>query len=160
MNRYNRVLVHPMYKKLICCLDDLEKERIFCRHDIRHFLDVARIMYILNAEEKTGLSKDMIYAAALLHDIGRVKQYKHGIPHNEAGAEIAREILEGCGFGDNECNLICTAILCHRHENECPESGLAALLYRADKMSRLCFNCGACGECYWNSEEKNSEIIF
>lgn len=41
---------------------------------MEHFLDVARLMYIYNLEDQAGFSKEMIYAAGLLHDIGRYEQ--------------------------------------------------------------------------------------
>ena len=43
---------------------------------MEHFLDVARLMYIYNLEDQAGFSKEMIYAAGLLHDIGRYEQMK------------------------------------------------------------------------------------
>ena len=46
-----------------------------------HFLDVARLMMILNVKEDLKISDDMIYATALLHDIGRHIQYRQGIGH-------------------------------------------------------------------------------
>ena len=71
----------------------LEQDRIFCRHDTTHFLDVARIAYIENLENGLGLAKEEIYAAALLHDIGRHLQYTRGIPHEQASAMEAEGIL-------------------------------------------------------------------
>ena len=91
MDRVNRIWRHPVYhyKKI----QELESERIFCRHTPEHFLDVARLMYIYALEEHLELPKELIYAAALLHDIGRAQQYQYNIPHDIAGVEIAREIL-------------------------------------------------------------------
>ena len=37
---------------------------------------------------------------------------------------------------------------------------LGWLLYRADKMSRLCFCCRAEKECYWDKSRKNSDIVY
>ena len=71
MERVNRILRHPRYADCLKQVRDCETGRIFCRHQMEHFLDVARIAYILNLEEGRGLAKDMIYAAALLHDCGR-----------------------------------------------------------------------------------------
>ena len=79
-------------------LAEYEKDRIFCRHGMEHLLDVARIAYIENLENNRGISKEIIYGAALLHDIGRYLQYTEGIPHEKAGEELALEILKDSGF--------------------------------------------------------------
>ena len=42
----------------------------------------------------------MIYAAALLHDMGRVRQYRDGTEHHEESARIAARILPECGFSE------------------------------------------------------------
>lgn len=71
MKRIQAVYSHPLYQKQFALLTNAEKDRIFCRHTMEHFLDVARLMYLYNLEEHAGLDKELIYAAALLHDIGR-----------------------------------------------------------------------------------------
>ena len=38
---------------------------------MRHFLDVARLAWIAGLEQGLGLDKEIVYAAALLHDIGK-----------------------------------------------------------------------------------------
>ena len=75
MERINEISDHPLWKLHIEQLKEAEKDRIFCKHGIEHLLDVARIAYIENLEENCDISKEMIYAAALLHDIGRFLQY-------------------------------------------------------------------------------------
>lgn len=100
-------------------IDEEEKTRRFCRHDLAHLLDVARIAYIMALEEgldpeSSLLSKDLIYACALLHDIGRADQYKNGQDHDEAGVEIAKRILKETDFNEEEEFAILTAIAGHR----------------------------------------------
>ena len=51
------------------------------------------------------MSKDIIYATALLHDLGRADQYEKGISHEEAGAILAEEILTDCGYTREERSL-------------------------------------------------------
>ena len=94
-------------------------------------------MYIYALEEHLELPKELIYAAALLHDIGRAQQYQYNIPHDIAGVEIAREILTDLHFTEQEKELILSSIGQHRKGDSC--STLAALLYKADKQSRNCF---------------------
>ena len=87
----------------------MKKDRIFCRHTPEHFLDVARLMYIYSLENKLNLSREIIYATALLHDIGRAQQYLSGISHDIAGAEIAGKILDRSAFyrAGKRGNIIC-----------------------------------------------------
>ena len=152
---------HPLYVSSLHRLEELEKTRIFCRHQTEHLLDVARIAYILNLEGGLGLSRDLIYTAALLHDIGKSRQYEEGIPHETASAALAERILSDMpsdlAFTAEEQLQILTAIRGHRK----PRSGagpLESLLYKSDKMSRTCFACPAEPECNWDSAKKNTEI--
>lgn len=159
MERYHEILAHATYQKLVKKLAQLEEKRQFCRHDIEHFCDVARIMYILALEEQSDWSQDVIYATALLHDIGRVREYEEKVPHDQASADIAVDILQETGYDQEEIENITEAILGHRdkgkHENE-----LADYLARADHLSRKCFCCPAEEECYWPREKKNGTIYI
>ena len=98
MERVNRICEHPVWKWHMERLAEYEKDRIFCRHGMEHLLDVARIAYIENLENNRSISKEIIYGAALLHDIGRYLQYTEGIPHEKAGEKLALEILKDSGF--------------------------------------------------------------
>ena len=158
MERVNLIIHNTDYANLLSELNALEKDRKFCKHTLEHFLDTARIMYITSLENNLNISKDIIYACALLHDIGRVLEYKNGTPHNEASVEIATDILKKCNYSDREIETITTAILFHRK----PQNGntLGELLYKADKQSRLCFCCNAQKESYWDKSKKNYDIIL
>ena len=106
IHRVNQIWRHPVYQEHYKKIQELESERIFCRHTPEHFLDVARLMYIYALEEHLELPKELIYAAALLHDIGRAQQYQYNIRHDIAGVEIAREILTDLHFTEQEKELI------------------------------------------------------
>lgn len=160
MDRVNKILQHPTYKACLRQIRMLEAERIFCGHDMAHFLDVARLAYIFNLEEDRGVAKECIYGAALLHDIGRHIQYLEGIPHQEAGLPIAEEILKECGFTEKEREDMLEAIARHRDVSVKEEATLAGLIYRADKASRGCFGCQAEKECNWSDEKKNLRITY
>ena len=155
MDRINQILQHPLFIKYMKENAVKEKERIFCRHNMAHVMDVARIAYILNMEEGHGLAKDMIYGAALLHDIGRHVQYENGEKHAFAGARMAPEILYECGFSEQEIEEITDAIYHHSDKSRVGQTGLAGLLAKADQMSRACFVCAAEKECNWKDERKN-----
>lgn len=155
MDKVNKICRHPLWRESLEAIQELEKERIFCRHDITHFLDVARIAYIENLEKSLGISREWIYTAALLHDIGRHRQYLEGIPHDIASMQIAEEILKDCGFEEQAQEEILHAIGAHRVKDTVGEDNLADLLYKADKKSRNCLFCPACSECNWSDEKKN-----
>ena len=159
MERIHKIQNHPVYKEEYRLLTEADKERFFCRHTMEHFLDVARLMYIYNLEEETGIDKELIYAAALLHDIGRYEQISKGTPHHIAGARLAGEIMDDCGFSKSEIIIVQEAIAGHREaKNDTNQHTLAAYLYRADKRSRNCFICNAYDACNWPEEKKNRLI--
>lgn len=160
MERVNRILKSELYRKYIGKNDEYEIDRKFCRHNMGHFLDVARIAMLLNESEQYGLPKEMIYAAALLHDIGRWKQYKDGTPHEKASAALAPEILRTCGFDEKETDVIIIAVSLHRNEAVKEDKNLNGLLYRADKLSRACFACVMEKECNWKNDKKNRELLL
>lgn len=161
-NRYSRIVKTKEYKEAVAVIAKAEENRIFCRHDISHFMDVARIATILSLDMGMNLSRDLIYGAALTHDLGRARQYVDNIPHEKAGAEIAGIILKNCGYDAREVDIIQSAILNHRNDNSdissSEENALSYILFKADKMSRNCFDCAARKECKW--EKFNEDIII
>ena len=156
MDRVNEILRHPVFSEHLTRLDTLEQARIFCRHGLPHLLDVARMMWIAALERQLPLSREVVYATALLHDLGRVEQIEEGIPHHQASAQLAARILPDAGFGEEEIALIQAAIASHRSDGG--ENNLGRLLYWADKKSRACRMCPAKDECNWPDEKKNWEI--
>lgn len=163
MERVNRILTHNYYKECLEKLMKYEEKREFCRHDLKHFLDCARITYILNLENNLGIDKEIIYALGLLHDIGRWKEYSQGIPHNIASCQISEGILIDCGFLEGEIKEINDAILKHRKNNISNGKGklsLQEIFYKGDKLSRNCFECKSIMNCNWSDEKKNLEIDY
>lgn len=163
MKRVNAIITHPVYREYYDRLEALEERRPFCCHQMAHLLDVARIAYIRSLEDHLDLDKEVIYAAAVLHDIGKSLQYEKKIPHEVSGAEIAEKILNSLpsemSFSAGEIRTILTAIRGHRKPREDAEP-LERLLYESDKASRTCFACPAEQECDWNAEKKNMEITI
>lgn len=158
MERIQQIWAHPLYQDQYQKLQQAERDRIFCKHDLTHFLDVARLAYLYRLEEGNPVSKVLIYAAALLHDLGRYEQLTAGTPHEAASAGLAGRIMPDCGFDSESVLAVQTAILQHRQNPRTAESRLAAYLYRADKQSRCCFACPAAGECRWEPEKRNMRI--
>ncbi len=163
MKKIDKLLWDSEFRNAIDTINTEEINRVYCRHGFEHLLAVARICYILNVEEKLGHDKEMIYAMALLHDIGRVAEYDSNgeVDHRDVGPEYARPILERSGFTEEEIEIICDAILKHGVPASDDDKGsLADILYRADKLSRNCFDCTAYGVCKWKPEVKNNTIEF
>lgn len=160
MERANRILEHEKYREYLTRNEEAEAQRRFCHHNMGHFLDVARLAMILNETEGYGIDKELIYGAALLHDIGRWMQYEDGTPHEKASVMLSPEILEDCGFNDEEGKCILEAIGNHRNSAIKEERSLSGLLYRADKLSRPCFACKAEMECNWKQGKKNKKLLW
>ena len=179
MERYQRIIEDEVYIRHIRKTEEYEKNREFGHHDMQHFLDVARVGMLINLTEGYNIPKDMIYAAALLHDVGRDVQYEDGTPHDIASVDITKDIFTRIGDDiKNECadngerdlsklfytkeeqEEILAAIGDHRNKDIRMEKSLAGLLYRADKESRPCYFCKAYEECNWKPDKKNDYLIW
>ena len=159
MKRVQKILEHPFYRECMARIEKHEESRTFCGHGMGHFLDVARIAMVLNVtENKEPIKKDVVYGAALLHDIGRFVQYEEGTDHAKASAKLAPEILKDCGYKGEERKLITEAIKCHRDKKVKKGSDLKGILYRADKASRPCYSCVMESSCHWKRKKKNLKL--
>lgn len=160
MPRVQAVWEHPVFQRELARLGALEQDRVFCRHGVQHLIDTARIMWARNLELGLGLDREVVYATALLHDVGKATQYESGEPHELAGERLAGEILaslpEGVHFSDDERAAMLTAIRGHRRLRDGAEP-LERLLYQADKASRACFACSpeVRAACSWSESKKN-----
>ena len=104
-------------------------------HDREH---IYRVLYtaldIAGHEENVDL--DVLTAACLLHDIGRVEQYKDPrVCHAEAGSEMAYAILLELGWAQTKAEHVRQCVLTHRFRNDRPPKSLEAkILFDADKI--------------------------
>ena len=153
----NRILENCLYRQELRKLEALEKDRIFCKHGIEHSLDTARIAMILCRENGIEINPDIIYTSALLHDIGRSREYTEKIPHHSGGLSIAERILDDTDCPEDIKKSVISLIANHRNPDNPPDSP-EYFFYVADKKSRLCFVCPARTECYWSDEKKNMKI--
>lgn len=154
----NKLLVSRKYLQELEKLETLERERIFCRHNMEHFLDVARITLIMCNENGISVDPDIVYSSALLHDIGRTEEYLKDVPHEEAGVRKAEAILDEVNCGEEKKLEILKII--GNHRNGCEKSDLLIedIFRKADKKSRMCFCCAAQEQCNWNNEKRNMKI--
>ena len=149
----NAILTHPLYQQELAHIRQAEQQRPYCRHTLEHFLDVARLLYIHTLENHLPYSRTLLYATALLHDIGRAHP-----DHHLASASLARTILTDCRFSPTDITLITTAITHHRDPHT--TDPLSHLLYHADKTSRLCFLCPAQPDCNWPLTKQNHTLTY
>lgn len=221
MPRVDALVRHPRFARDLARLEELERDRPWCRHGLPHLLDVARIMWIAALEHGWAASagcgvrdvpaggcapstaaagapalaagaatdaravrataaascaggaaappfaRDVVYATALLHDMGRVAQYETGEPHHEAGQRYARELLGALAgparFTASETDTIACAVGAHRsggaHAAAVPAvATLADLLRASDKAARACWSCPARATCAWPLEKRNEGV--
>lgn len=160
MERVNKILENRQYLEYVNKNRVHELDRKYCKHDLNHFFDVARIAYILNLEKNLNIDKEIIYAAALLHDIGKWKQYSEGVPHHISSSLLCVELLKRCDFSQDEIDNIKEAVYNHRNSTIKEDRTLSGILYQADKLSRKCFDCITQEECNWSYEKKNLYIKY
>lgn len=173
MPRVQAIIETPMFLEALSGIESAEEHRQFCKHGRAHLLDVARIAWILNVEQGACVDREVMYATALLHDIGRAAQYATGEPHDEAGVRVAAAILdsipEDMRFSEQERADILQAIRGHRGSSKAGESDasncsstrtcvLARLIKEADHISRPCYACPVRDDCNWPDERKNLEL--
>ena len=159
MERLDAIWNHPVFRAELTRLEKMEQDRIYCCHGIQHLLDVARTAYILSLERRAEIPRDVLYAAALLHDIGRATQYESGTPHEQAGVPIAREILQQSAFTAEEQRAILECVRNH-HGRTFGGACLYDLIFEADKRSRPCFACAAVDSCKWTEQQKNHTLTI
>lgn len=148
LERIQKILEGQTFRKYLDATAAHEQNREFCRHDLDHLLTVSRLAYLFSLEEGCQIPKEQFYAAGLLHDIGRFRQYEDGVDHAVASAELAMGILEEAAFSEEERGCIAKAIEEHRKPAKASfSSPLARYLWRGDKHSRLCFACAASKRC-------------
>jgi HD superfamily phosphodiesterase len=172
MKRIDAIVRDPLFQDSLARTKRFEQDREFCKHTLQHFVDVARITYILMLEsgeiqqfiKDAGLSgpaaaKEVIYAAGILHDVARWREYETGEDHAPLGSVMAEEILERNGFKPQEIKVVAHAIFEHREQN-IQMSRLGELLFRADNLSRACHECSAQEKCYKFSQMETGNLVL
>lgn len=159
MEYVDRLIQNETYLETMGRIHEMEKQRIYCHHGFNHLLDVARIAYIINLEQGFGYEKEFLYLCALLHDIGRAQEYITGISHEEAGVELAKQLLEEIGYPKEQQEAILEKVSDHRHA-PLPKEGITKenFFWFADKKARNCFACKAQDTCNWEMEKRTMKI--
>lgn len=154
-----------------------EKERIHghmlekmsdSAHDREHVHRVMRLSDKI-AEHCPGADRDILYAAACLHDIGREAQMKDpAVDHAQHGAEMAYAYLLSLGWEERRAAHVRECIRTHRYRGGCePTSIEAKILFDSDKLdvlgaigvARTLLYSGAAGEPLYLPEELEDEAF-
>ena len=159
--KYHKILENMEYRYCLDKLDELEQDRIYCRHGLEHFYAVARITLMLAQEGGISVDEDVVYGAALLHDLGR---YDINAENHEAvSCELARKILPDCEYNFDTIQQIVNIISNHRGRysiskiqelRRSKKLDLNECFRVADQISRRCFECKSSETCKWKDEEK------
>jgi hypothetical protein len=83
---------------------------------------------LLGTADGTAWDAELLYTAAMLHDIGLTPAYDRGGCFESDGAEAAREILDTVGWPAERCEIVADAIYLHMHDVTADHSGEAQLL--------------------------------
>ena len=102
-------------------------------HDFDHVLRVVTMADRIAQAE--GADRDIVQAAALLHDIG-LDEGRAG--HETSAAQRAREILRERGYDEAFCAAVAHAIEAHRFRSgPTPQTLEAQVLFDADKLDAI-----------------------
>lgn len=180
LDRINAIINNSEYQDWIVANNRAEYGSEYCRHGLEHALDVARIAYELWLDSKGNpLAKEIVYAAALLHDIGYWSKFEelncesndhtdcecgcHEHDHEaeqetpaQVGAALAEDILFEAGYHPAMIAEIQKAIL--NMENSESREGLSVILRRANELSRPCFLCPMRENC--GKKHKNARLVY
>jgi uncharacterized protein len=112
-------------------------------HDINHVMRVYNLCLEL-AKSETDVDLDVLRTAALLHDIARTREDKHGhihvldVDHAILGAEMSDKILRDLGYSEEKIEHVKHCIASHRFRGENPPRTIEAkILAEADKLDVL-----------------------
>ena len=105
-----------------------------------HILPVVKNALLL--AEKIGADKEVVEAAAYLHDIGRSKKemelYKSENDHSVTGEKKTREILSNLGYSEEFIGKAAHCVLAHRgRKGPAPETLEAEIVANADAMAHF-----------------------
>ena len=105
-------------------------------HDMGHINRVEALCLEIQKEE--GGDPLILRLAALLHDVGVVKEHEEGGDHALYSAEIASEFLRKAGFGKEFIEAVASCILTHRFSGgKSPDTIEARILQDADRLDAL-----------------------
>ncbi|KPJ57205.1 phosphohydrolase [Parcubacteria bacterium DG_74_2] len=117
----------------------VEKELSCSAHSMDHVMRVYNLC--LHIAENEEIDLDILKAAALLHDIARVKEdndFTGNTDHAILSSKMAAPILQKLSFSDDKIKHIQDCIVSHRYRTgNKPQTKEARILFDADKLDVL-----------------------
>jgi uncharacterized protein len=107
-------------------------------HDLDHSRRVFTLAMFIGS--RMAARRDILAAAAILHDIGRPFETasRGAVCHAALGSEMAKPILADLGLAAGDIDAVCHAIATHRYRGDArPESLEAKILFDADKLDSI-----------------------
>jgi uncharacterized protein len=105
-------------------------------HGLDHVLRVVYLCEVIGKEE--GADMAVLLPSAFFHDIARPVEEEQGIPHEEAGAQMAEAFLRSIRYDEERIPGITHAIRTHRYSTgKEPETLEARVLSDADKLDAM-----------------------
>jgi uncharacterized protein len=105
-------------------------------HSFDHVSRVCKMAEKISGGEDVDM--DIVRAAALLHDVARVREGELDVCHAEEGARMAPGILNEVGFPAEKVDAVVHAILVHRYSKRLKaETREAEILQDADRLDAL-----------------------
>jgi len=124
----------PWFKKLIHIVPLLYPHDDV--HGLGHVLRVFCLATCIAIAE--GADLDIVAAAALLHDIGRLVENHMQVHHAIISANMASELLSAVGFPEHKIDAVKRAILAHSYSLKlAPRSVEECCVSDADKLDAL-----------------------
>lgn len=104
-------------------------------HDKEHIYRVLNNALVI-AEEEKNVNYDILIAACLLHDVGRIDQMKDpALCHAVVGSEKAKAFLLEQEYDETFAQIVSDCIRTHRFRKNAPPQTLEAkILFDADKL--------------------------
>ncbi len=115
-----------------------EARRLYMANDAAHDFDhVLRVLALVERiGQAEGADLEIVRAATLLHDVARAEEESGGACHAQAGAQRARQILQG--HPPQKVEAVAQAIASHRfRKKSTPQTLEAQVLYDADKLDAI-----------------------
>ena len=93
----------------------------------------------LASNERLQVDKDVLFAAAFLHDIGAIEAFRlKGVEHAARSVQVAEPLLRSYGLPDAKITKIREAILAHMYDADwAPKSPEAVVFHDADALDFL-----------------------
>ncbi|MDB5101425.1 MAG: hypothetical protein JWM80_5846 [Cyanobacteria bacterium RYN_339] len=97
-----------------------------------------QIALALAAQERLAVDRDVLFAAAYLHDLGGLKGFeKEGVDHGVRSAELAEPLLKAWGFPMAKFPKVKDVIMGHVYYGPAPTGDEARVFHDADLLDFL-----------------------